>query len=170
MRASLEATHQRPSACFKISAQCCFSSNLCNTQRASNPRCTLGCLPEDPARAHDDTSAASLPLAEELVDIWYVLLYFALEFARRLGKVKTLANSDTAAGFSCEGRRESGALCHLNSGEATTILASWGSRGYSAMMLPTCRRGAAAREHIQQRLGMSLGDSDGENRSHRAAS
>lgn len=27
---------------------------------------------------------------------------------------------------------------HLNSGEATTIFASWGSRGYSAMMLPTC--------------------------------
>ncbi len=50
------------------------------------------------------------------------------------------------------------ALCHLNSGEATTILASWGSRGYSAMMLPTCRRGAAARDDIQPRLGMSLGD------------
>ena len=52
------------------------------------------------------------------------------------------------------------ALCHLNSGEATTILASWGSKGYSAMIVPTCRRGAAAREDIQPRLGMSLGHPD----------
>ena len=51
---------------------------------------------------------------------------------------------------------QAGALGHLNSGEATTILASCGSRGYSAMMLPTCRRGAAAREAIQSDHGMGL--------------
>lgn len=49
-------------------------------------------------------------------------------------------------------------LSHLNSGEATTILASCGSRGYSAMMLPTCRRGAAAREDIQSGHGLSPED------------
>ena len=35
---------------------------------------------------------------------------------------------------------------NLNSGEATTILASCGSRGYSAMMLPTCT-GREGSEH-----------------------
>ena len=68
----------------------------------------------------------------------------------------TCKNSGASGPSQARPMGQSGALCHLNSGEATTILASCGSKGYSAMMFPTCRRGAAAREAVQSDHGMGL--------------
>ena len=43
----------------------------------------------------------------------------------------------------------------LNSGEAVTILASWGSRGYSAIMLPTCWNEPAHDTRVRASRGLS---------------
>ena len=45
-------------------------------------------------------------------------------------------------------RGDPDASSHLNSGDATTIFASWGSRGYSAMMVPTCKVDASEHDTV----------------------
>ncbi len=45
---------------------------------------------------------------------------------------------------------------HLNSGEATTIFASWGSRGYSAMMVPTCKVDASEHDRVLSDVKVSF--------------